>query len=120
MADLESTLHYSLRVEAARAAALSGAQLAAFKCYVATLVKVRSFRCRERNCPHLHVAIYKVKCKCRARATTSQRSQVAKHGGLGCEPCVLMLSVAHGRRGAVPIPMDLQTQPGVPTGAGEF
>ncbi|XP_010156327.1 PREDICTED: sulfhydryl oxidase 1, partial [Eurypyga helias] len=39
MADLESTLHYSLRVEAARAAALSGAQLAAFKCYVATLVK---------------------------------------------------------------------------------
>ncbi|NXO47012.1 QSOX1 oxidase, partial [Aramus guarauna] len=39
MADLESTLHYSLRVEATRAAALSGAQLAAFKCYVATLVK---------------------------------------------------------------------------------
>ncbi|KAM6080527.1 sulfhydryl oxidase 1 [Theristicus caerulescens] len=39
MADLESTLHYSLRVEAARAAALSGAQLAAFKCYVAALVK---------------------------------------------------------------------------------
>uniref|UniRef100_A0A8C0IDU8 Sulfhydryl oxidase n=1 Tax=Bubo bubo TaxID=30461 RepID=A0A8C0IDU8_BUBBB len=40
MADLESTLHYSLRVEAARAATLSGAQLlAAFKCYVATLVK---------------------------------------------------------------------------------
>ncbi|XP_074454513.1 sulfhydryl oxidase 1 [Larus michahellis] len=39
MADLESTLHYSLRVEAARAAALSGAQLAAFKCYVAVLVK---------------------------------------------------------------------------------
>lgn len=42
MADLESALHYSLRVEAARASALSGAQLAAFKCYVATLVKVRS------------------------------------------------------------------------------
>ncbi|XP_040465833.1 LOW QUALITY PROTEIN: sulfhydryl oxidase 1 [Falco naumanni] len=39
MADLESTLHYSLRVEAARPATLSGAQLAAFKCYVATLVK---------------------------------------------------------------------------------
>ncbi|XP_057283258.1 sulfhydryl oxidase 1 [Pezoporus wallicus] len=39
MADLESTLHYSLRVEATRAAALSGAQLAAFKCYVSTLVK---------------------------------------------------------------------------------
>ncbi|XP_014798814.1 PREDICTED: sulfhydryl oxidase 1 [Calidris pugnax] len=39
MADLESALHYSLRVEAARASALSGAQLAAFKCYVATLVK---------------------------------------------------------------------------------
>ncbi|NXF30302.1 QSOX1 oxidase, partial [Nyctibius bracteatus] len=39
MADLESTLHYSLRVEAARPAALSGAQLDAFKCYVATLVK---------------------------------------------------------------------------------
>ncbi|XP_074763043.1 sulfhydryl oxidase 1 [Athene noctua] len=39
MADLESTLHYSLRVEAVRAATLSGAQLAAFKCYVATLVK---------------------------------------------------------------------------------
>ncbi|XP_042641046.1 sulfhydryl oxidase 1 [Tyto alba] len=39
MADLESTLHYSLRVEAARAATLSGAQLAAFRCYVATLVK---------------------------------------------------------------------------------
>ncbi|NXI42895.1 QSOX1 oxidase, partial [Galbula dea] len=39
MADLESTLHYSLRVEAVRAATLSGAQLAAFKCYVTTLVK---------------------------------------------------------------------------------
>ncbi|NWH55954.1 QSOX1 oxidase, partial [Geococcyx californianus] len=39
MADLESTLHYSLRVEAARPSVLSGAQLAAFKCYVATLVK---------------------------------------------------------------------------------
>ncbi|NXW59304.1 QSOX1 oxidase, partial [Eurystomus gularis] len=39
MADLESTLHYSLRVEAVRASALSGDQLAAFKCYVATLVK---------------------------------------------------------------------------------
>ncbi|NWV47463.1 QSOX1 oxidase, partial [Daphoenositta chrysoptera] len=39
MADLESALHYSLRVEAARASALAGAQLAAFKCYVATLVK---------------------------------------------------------------------------------
>ncbi|KFU87366.1 Sulfhydryl oxidase 1, partial [Chaetura pelagica] len=39
MADLESTLHYSLRVEALRAAVLSGDQLAAFKCYVATLVK---------------------------------------------------------------------------------
>ncbi|XP_069719181.1 sulfhydryl oxidase 1 [Phaenicophaeus curvirostris] len=39
MADLESTLHYSLRVEAARPAALSGAQLAAFKCYVSMLVK---------------------------------------------------------------------------------
>ncbi|NXO04427.1 QSOX1 oxidase, partial [Rhinopomastus cyanomelas] len=39
MADLESTLHYSLRVEAVRAASLSGAQLAAFRCYVATLVK---------------------------------------------------------------------------------
>ncbi|NWQ83910.1 QSOX1 oxidase, partial [Columbina picui] len=39
MADLESTLHYSLRVEAARPAALSGAQLAALKCYVAVLVK---------------------------------------------------------------------------------
>ncbi|XP_064310584.1 sulfhydryl oxidase 1 [Phalacrocorax carbo] len=38
-ADLESTLHYSLRVEAARPAVLSGAQLAAFKCYVAVLVK---------------------------------------------------------------------------------
>ncbi|NWI62007.1 QSOX1 oxidase, partial [Todus mexicanus] len=39
MADLESTLHYSLRVEAVRAAELSGDQLAAFKCYVAMLVK---------------------------------------------------------------------------------
>ncbi|XP_010136533.1 PREDICTED: sulfhydryl oxidase 1-like, partial [Buceros rhinoceros silvestris] len=39
MADLESALHYSLRVEAVRAAPLSGAQLAAFKCYVVTLVK---------------------------------------------------------------------------------
>uniref|UniRef100_A0A8C6JRV5 Sulfhydryl oxidase n=1 Tax=Melopsittacus undulatus TaxID=13146 RepID=A0A8C6JRV5_MELUD len=39
MADLESTLHYSLRVEATRVATLSGAQLAAFKCYVSTLVK---------------------------------------------------------------------------------
>ncbi|XP_030082569.2 sulfhydryl oxidase 1 [Serinus canaria] len=39
MADLESALHYSLRVEAARPSSLSGAQLAAFKCYVATLVK---------------------------------------------------------------------------------
>ncbi|XP_054021332.1 sulfhydryl oxidase 1 [Dryobates pubescens] len=39
MADLESTLHYSLRVEAVRPATMSGAQLAAFKCYVATLVK---------------------------------------------------------------------------------
>ncbi|NXJ77179.1 QSOX1 oxidase, partial [Trogon melanurus] len=39
MADLESTLHYSLRVEALRAGTLSGAQLVAFKCYVATLVK---------------------------------------------------------------------------------
>ncbi|NWX21662.1 QSOX1 oxidase, partial [Aegotheles bennettii] len=39
VADLESALHYSLRVEAARPAALSGDQLAAFKCYVATLVK---------------------------------------------------------------------------------
>ncbi|NXK98698.1 QSOX1 oxidase, partial [Formicarius rufipectus] len=39
MADLESALHYSLRVEAARASVLSGAQLAAFKCYVAALVK---------------------------------------------------------------------------------
>lgn len=42
MADLESALHYSLRVEAGRPATLSGAQLAAFKCYVATLAKVRS------------------------------------------------------------------------------
>ncbi|NXG65920.1 QSOX1 oxidase, partial [Hemiprocne comata] len=39
MADLESALHYSLRVEAVRAAVLSGDQLAAFKCYVALLVK---------------------------------------------------------------------------------
>ncbi|NWI97728.1 QSOX1 oxidase, partial [Pitta sordida] len=39
MADLESALHYSLRVEAVRASMLSGAQLAAFKCYVAVLVK---------------------------------------------------------------------------------
>ncbi|KAI6064185.1 Sulfhydryl oxidase 1 [Aix galericulata] len=39
MADLESALHYSLRVEAGRPATLSGAQLAAFKCYVATLAK---------------------------------------------------------------------------------
>ncbi|XP_071607466.1 sulfhydryl oxidase 1 isoform X1 [Heliangelus exortis] len=39
MADLESALHYSLRVEAARAAKLSGDQLAAFKCYVSMLVK---------------------------------------------------------------------------------
>ncbi|KFQ44019.1 Sulfhydryl oxidase 1, partial [Nestor notabilis] len=39
MADLESTLHYSLRVEATRAATLSGAQLAAFKCYVSMLAK---------------------------------------------------------------------------------
>ncbi|NXX21249.1 QSOX1 oxidase, partial [Podargus strigoides] len=39
MADLESTLHYSLRVEATRASTLSGDRLAAFKCYVATLVK---------------------------------------------------------------------------------
>ncbi|NWV71392.1 QSOX1 oxidase, partial [Malurus elegans] len=39
MADLESALHYSLRVEATRPSVLSGAQLAAFKCYVATLVK---------------------------------------------------------------------------------
>lgn len=46
MADLESALHYSLRVEAARASSLSGAQLAAFKCYVATLVKVRSSGCQ--------------------------------------------------------------------------
>lgn len=68
MADLESTLHYSLRVEAARAAVLSGDQLATFKCYVALLVKVRNFWCWERNSPHLHVAIYKVKCKRRVRA----------------------------------------------------
>lgn len=100
MADLESTLHYSLRVEAARAAALSGAQLAAFKCYVAVLVKVRSFRCQERNCLCLHVAIYKVKCKCRVWATTSQCSQVAKRGGLGCEPCVPVLSASHGHCGS--------------------
>lgn len=100
MADLESALHYSLRVEAARATALSGAQLAAFKCYVATLAKVRSFWCQERNCPCLHVAIYKVKCKCRVRATTSQRSQVAKRGGLGCEPRVPVLSASHGRHGS--------------------
>lgn len=53
MADLESTLHYSLRVEAARPAKLSGAQLAAFKCYVALLVKVRSFQCQEKNLLHL-------------------------------------------------------------------
>ncbi|NWR76598.1 QSOX1 oxidase, partial [Centropus unirufus] len=39
MADLESTLHYSLRVEAARPAVLAGAQLVAFKCYVSMLVK---------------------------------------------------------------------------------
>ncbi|NXX86329.1 QSOX1 oxidase, partial [Urocolius indicus] len=39
MADLESTLHYTLRVEAARPAVLSGAQLDAFRCYVALLVK---------------------------------------------------------------------------------
>ncbi|XP_041335049.1 sulfhydryl oxidase 1 [Pyrgilauda ruficollis] len=39
MADLESALHYSLRVEAARPSSLSGAQLAAFRCYVGTLVK---------------------------------------------------------------------------------
>lgn len=88
MADLESTLHYSLRVEATRAAALSGAQLATFKCYVATLVKVRSFWCWERNHQCLHVAIHRVKCKCRVQATTFQCSQVAKHGDLLCEPCV--------------------------------
>lgn len=88
MADLESTLHYSLRVEAVRAAALSGAQLAAFKCYVATLVKVRSSPCRKRNYPCLCVAIYKAKCKCGVQTVTSQCSQVAKRGGLGCEPSV--------------------------------
>lgn len=57
MADLESALHYSLRVEAVRASALAGAQLAAFKCYVATLVKVRSSACRERNCLCLLVCL---------------------------------------------------------------
>lgn len=49
MADLESTVHYTLRVEAGRPAVLAGAQLAALKCYVATLAKVRSW---EGN--HLH------------------------------------------------------------------
>ncbi|XP_062437676.1 sulfhydryl oxidase 1 [Rhea pennata] len=39
MADLESALHYSLRVEATRAAALSGSALSALKCYVALLAK---------------------------------------------------------------------------------
>lgn len=60
MADLESALHYSLRVEATRASSLSGAQLAAFKCYVATLVKVRSSGCQQRNCLCLHVSIYEM------------------------------------------------------------
>lgn len=60
MADLESTLHYSLRVEAVRAATMSGAQLTAFKCYVGTLVKVRSFCSWVRSCPHLHVTVCKV------------------------------------------------------------
>ncbi|OXB61189.1 hypothetical protein ASZ78_007175 [Callipepla squamata] len=40
VADLESTLHYTLRVEAGRPAVLAGAQLGALKCYVATLAKV--------------------------------------------------------------------------------
>ncbi|NXT24663.1 QSOX1 oxidase, partial [Syrrhaptes paradoxus] len=39
MADLESTLHYSLRVEAARPAVLAGDRLDTFRCYVAMLVK---------------------------------------------------------------------------------
>ncbi|NXG30667.1 QSOX1 oxidase, partial [Dromaius novaehollandiae] len=39
MADLESALHYSLRVEVPRAAVLSGATLSALKCYVALLAK---------------------------------------------------------------------------------
>ncbi|NP_989456.2 sulfhydryl oxidase 1 precursor [Gallus gallus] len=39
VADLESTVHYTLRVEAGRPAVLAGAQLAALKCYVATLAK---------------------------------------------------------------------------------
>ncbi|XP_067156709.1 sulfhydryl oxidase 1 [Apteryx mantelli] len=39
MADLESALHYSLRVEVARAGTLSGAALSALKCYVALLAK---------------------------------------------------------------------------------
>lgn len=49
VADLESAMHYTLRVEAGRPAVLAGAQLAALKCYVATLAKVRSW---EGN--HLH------------------------------------------------------------------
>lgn len=71
MADLESALHYSLRVEAARASSLSGAQLAAFKCYVATLVKVRSSRCQERNCLCLLLPVCVMQT---VRATVPQRS----------------------------------------------
>ncbi|NXD16095.1 QSOX1 oxidase, partial [Nothocercus nigrocapillus] len=39
MADLESALHYSLRVEVTRTRVLSGAALSALKCYVALLAK---------------------------------------------------------------------------------
>lgn len=57
MADLESALHYSLRVEAARASSLSGAQLGALRCYVGTLVKVRSSGCQGRSRPCLLLSV---------------------------------------------------------------
>lgn len=79
MADLESALHYSLRVEAARPSSLSGAQLAAFKCYVATLVKVRSSGCWQGNCLCLHLSVCEVQT---VQATVPQHSRVVKCGCL--------------------------------------
>lgn len=58
-----------------------------------------------------------MKCKRTVRATMSQCSWVVKRGSPRCGPCVLVLSVCHGCCQAVPIPVDLHTQPKVPVGA---
>lgn len=55
--------------------------------------------------------------KAQCGVTVSQHSGVVNCGSLRCGPCVLVLSVSCGCCQAVPILVEVQTQPRVPVGA---